>query len=176
MKAPAATSTATGIKEKTKVQGIRPCLVFAERAEEAINLYVSLFDNSRVVSLVRSEGSEKMPKNTVMHAIFELDGREFTAFDGGPSFKFSEGISIVVTCATQEEINRLWAGLTDGGEEGPCGWLKDPFGVSWQIVPAALGEMLSDSRHGNSAKALEAMLKMKKLDIATLTQAYRSAS
>jgi predicted 3-demethylubiquinone-9 3-methyltransferase (glyoxalase superfamily) len=176
MKGTAATSAAAGIKEKTKVQGIRPCLVFTERAEAAIELYVSLFDNSRVVSLVRSEGNEKMPKGTVMHAIFELDGREFTAFDGGPSFSFAEGMSIMVTCETQEEIDRLWTGLTNGGEEGPCGWLKDPFGVSWQIVPAALGEMLSDSKHGNTAKALEAMLKMKKLDIATLRKAYGSGS
>jgi predicted 3-demethylubiquinone-9 3-methyltransferase (glyoxalase superfamily) len=151
-------------------------LVFTERAEEAINLYVSLIDNSKVVSLVRSEGNEKMPKNTVMHAIFVLDGREFTAFDGGPTFSFSEGMSIMVTCETQDEIDRLWAGLTDGGEEGPCGWLKDPFGVSWQIVPAALGQMLSDSEHGNTAKALQAMLQMKKLDIAALRQAYRSGS
>jgi predicted 3-demethylubiquinone-9 3-methyltransferase (glyoxalase superfamily) len=151
-------------------------LVFTERAEEAINLYVSLIDNSKVVSLVRSEGNEKMPKNTVMHAIFELDGCEFAAFDGGPTFSFSEGMSIMVTCETQDEIDRLWAGLTDGGEEGPCGWLKDPFGVSWQIVPAALGQMLSDSEHGNTAKALQAMLQMKKLDIAALRQAYRSGS
>jgi predicted 3-demethylubiquinone-9 3-methyltransferase (glyoxalase superfamily) len=152
-------------------------LVFKERAEEAVNFYVSLFDNSKVVSMVRSEGSEKMPKGTLMHATFELNGREYTAFDGGPSFSFSEGISLMVTVETQDEIDRLWVGLTaGGGEEGPCGWLKDRFGLSWQIVPAALGHMLSDSQHGNTAKALEAMLKMKKLDIAALEQAYRSAA
>ncbi|HET6310847.1 MAG TPA: VOC family protein [Candidatus Nitrosotalea sp.] len=170
------TQTDAGSK-KTKVQGLTPCLVFKERAEEAVNLYVSLFDNSKVVSMVRSEGSEKMPKGTLMHATFELNGREYTAFDGGPSFSFSEGISLMVTCETQEEIDRLWTGLTaDGGEEGPCGWLKDRFGLSWQIVPAALGQMLGDSEHGNNAKALEAMLKMKKLDIASLEQAYWSAA
>lgn len=166
-----------GASKKTKVQGLTPCLVFANRAEEAVNFYVSLFDNSKVVSMVRSEGNEKMPAGTLMHATFELNGREYTAFDGGPSFSFSEGISLMVTVETQDEIDRLWTGLTaGGGEEGPCGWLKDRFGVSWQIVPAALGEMLSDSKHGNTAKALEAMLKMKKLDLAALQQAYRSAA
>ena len=168
---------AAGAGKKTKVQGLTPCLVFVNRAEEAVNFYVSLFDNSRVVSLVRSEGNEKMPEGTLMHATFELNGREYTAFDGGPSFSFSEGISLMVTVETQDEIDRLWAALTDGGgDEGPCGWLKDRFGLSWQIVPAALGQMLGDPEHGDSAKALEAMLKMKKLDIATLQQAYRSGS
>ena len=164
-----------GASKKTKVQGLTPCLVFANRAEEAVNFYVSLFDNSKVVSMVRSEGNEKMPEGTLMHATFELNGREYTAFDGGPSFSFSEGISLMVTVETQDEIDRLWTELTaGGGEEGPCGWLKDRFGLSWQIVPAALGAMLSDSKHGNTAKALAAMLKMKKLDIAALEQAYRS--
>jgi predicted 3-demethylubiquinone-9 3-methyltransferase (glyoxalase superfamily) len=163
--------------KKTKVQSITPCLVFVDRAEEAINFYVSLFDNSKVVSAVRSPGHEKMPEGHLMHATFTLNGREYTAFDGGPTFSFAEGISIMVTCETQEEIDRLWAALTDGGgEEGPCGWLKDRFGLSWQIVPAALGEMLGDSEHGNTAKALQAMFQMKKLDIAILRQAYRSGS
>jgi len=152
-------------------------LVFANRAEEAVNFYVSLFDNSKVVSMVRSEGNEKMPEGTLMHATFELNGREYTAFDGGPSFSFSEGISLMVTVETQDEIDRLWTSLTaGGGEEGSCGWLKDRFGLSWQVVPADLGEMLSDSAHGNTGKAAEAMFKMKKLDIATLRQAYRSGS
>jgi predicted 3-demethylubiquinone-9 3-methyltransferase (glyoxalase superfamily) len=172
----AGTQTAAGSKQKTKVQSLTPCLVFANRAEEAVNFYVSLFDNSKVVSAVRSPGHEKMPEGTLMHATFELNGREYTAFDGGPSFSFSEGISLMVTCETQEEIDRLWTALTDGGEEGPCGWLKDRFGLSWQIVPAALGQMLGDSEHGNSAKAMEAMLQMKKLDIAALQQAYGSKS
>jgi predicted 3-demethylubiquinone-9 3-methyltransferase (glyoxalase superfamily) len=172
-----AASTTTVNKEKTKVQGPMPCLVFKERAEEAVNFYVSLFPNSRVVSAVRSDGKGPMGEGTLMHAAFELNGREYTAFDGGPSFSFSEGMSLMVTCETQQEIDRLWARLTaDGGEEGLCGWLKDRFGVSWQVVPADLGQMLSDSAHGNTGKALEAMLKMKKLDIATLRQAYRSGS
>lgn len=172
-----AASTTTVNKQKTHVQGPTPCLVFADRAEEAVNFYVSLFDNSRVVSVVRSDGQGPMREGPLMHAVFELDGREYTAFDGGPSFSFTDGISLAVTCDTQEEIDRLWARLTaDGGEEGPCGWLKDRFGVSWQVVPAALGAMLSDSAHGNTGKAMEAMLKMKKLDIATLRQAYGSGS
>jgi predicted 3-demethylubiquinone-9 3-methyltransferase (glyoxalase superfamily) len=172
----ARTQAAAGSKEKTQVQGITPCLVFADRAEEAVNFYVSLFDNSRVSSVMRSDGKGPIPEGRLMHATFELDGREFTALDGGPSFSFSDGISLAVTCNTQEEIDRLWARLTDGGEEGPCGWLKDRYGVSWQIVPADLGEMLSDSEHGSSTKAMEAMLQMKKLVIATLRQAYRSGS
>jgi predicted 3-demethylubiquinone-9 3-methyltransferase (glyoxalase superfamily) len=111
-----------------------------------------------------------------MHASFQLDGREFTAFDGGPSFSLTQGISLAVTCDTQEELDKLWARLSDGGEEGPCGWLKDRFGVSWQIVPAALGEMMGDPAHGNTAKVMEALLKMRKINIATLRQAYRSGS
>jgi len=148
-------------------------LVFVNRAEEAVNFYVSLFDNSKVVSMVRSEGNEKMPEGTLMHASFELNGREYTAFDGGPSFSFSEGISLMVTVETQDEIDRLWTELTaGGGEEGPCGWLKDRFGLSWQIVPSVLGQLLTDSKSGDSGSAMQAMLKMKKLDIAQLQHAY----
>ncbi len=172
----AGSQTAAASKEKTQVQGITPCLVFADRAEEAVNFYVSLFNNSKVLSVMRSDGKGPILEGKLMHASFQLDGREFTALDGGPSFSFSDGISLSVTCDTQEEIDRLWGQLTDGGEEGPCGWLKDRFGVSWQVVPAALGEMLGDSEHGNSAKAMEAMLQMRKLDIAALRQAYRSGS
>jgi predicted 3-demethylubiquinone-9 3-methyltransferase (glyoxalase superfamily) len=170
------TRAAAASKEKTHVQGITPCLVFADRAEEAVNFYVSLFNNSRVVSVTRSDGKGPISEGKLMHAAFELDGREYTAFDGGPSFSFSDGISLLVTCNTQEEIDRVWARLTDGGEEGPCGWLKDRYGVSWQVVPADLGKMLSDPEHGNSMKAMESMLQMKKLDLATLSQAYRSGS
>ena len=173
----AAASTTPVNKEKSHVQGPTPCLVFANRAEEAINFYVSLFDNSRVVSAVRSDGKGPIPAGALMHAIFELDGRRYTTFDGGPNFSFTDGFSLMVTCDAQDEIDRLWTSLTaDGGEEGPCGWLKDRFGLSWQVVPADLGQMLSDSAHGNTGKAAEAMFKMKKLDIATLRQAYGSGS
>ena len=156
---------------------IRPCIVFNDHCEEAINHYVSVFPNSKVLSLIRSEASAPVPKGKVLNATFQLDGREYLAFDGGPTFKFSEGISLMVTCETQAEVDHYWTELiAGGGEEGPCGWLKDRFGLSWQIVPSALGHMLGDSKSGNSAAALQAMLKMKKLDIASLQSAYQSRS
>ena len=159
------------------MQSVRPCLVFSDRAEEAVKLYVSLFKNSKVLSMMTSDGGGLIPEGKLMHASFTIDGREYTAFDGGPTFKFSEGISLMVTCDTQEEIDHVWSRLTEnGGEPGRCGWLTDPYGMSWQIIPAALGGMLSDSVHGDSAKAVEAMLKMDKLDIASLEKAYRRAS
>jgi len=168
---------AAAVEEQIHVRGVRPCIVFNDRAEEAVNFYVSLFKNSRVLSMQRSGGESPIPNGKVLSAIFELDGREYRAFDGGPSFSFSEGFSLDVTCDTQEELDRVWARLTsDGGEEGPCGWLKDRFGVSWQVVPTALGEMMSDDKHGNPTKVMEAVLKMRKLDIATLKQAYRTGS
>jgi predicted 3-demethylubiquinone-9 3-methyltransferase (glyoxalase superfamily) len=156
---------------------IKPCLVYVDRAEEAINLYVSIFPNSKVLSIQRADTDGLIAKGKVMGATFELDGREFLAFDGGPTFNFSEGMSLMVNCETQQEVDRYWSKLTEGGgEEGPCGWLKDRFGVSWQIVPNALMRMLSDGKSGNSAAALQAMLKMKKLDIAALEKAYTSAA
>ncbi len=156
---------------------IRPCLTFNDRAEEAVNLYVSVFPNSKIVSIQRSETDGPVAKGKLLNASFELDGREFLAFDGGPSFTFSIGISLMVTCQTQQEIDRYWTRLTEGGgEEGPCGWLTDRFGVSWQIVPVQLGQMLSDSKSGNSEAAMHAMLKMKKLDIAELQRAYRGSA
>lgn len=168
------TDDATKTTRASAVAGPTVCLTFADRAEEAINFYVTLFRNSRVLSLVRSDGNGPIPGGKVMQASFELDGREFVAFDGGPSFSFSEGMSLMVSCQTQEEIDTLWEKLTAGGEEGPCGWLKDRFGVSWQLIPSSLGKMLSDASSGNTARATEAMLKMRKLDIATLERAYRS--
>jgi predicted 3-demethylubiquinone-9 3-methyltransferase (glyoxalase superfamily) len=154
---------------------IRPCIVFNDRCEEAINLYVSVFPNSKVLSLIRSESAAPVPEGKVLNATFQLDGREYLAFDGGPTFKFSEGMSLMVMCETQAEVDHYWTSLiADGGEEGPCGWLKDRFGLSWQIVPSVLGQMLSDPHSGNSDAALQAMLKMKKLDIAGLQRAYQS--
>jgi predicted 3-demethylubiquinone-9 3-methyltransferase (glyoxalase superfamily) len=157
---------------------IRPCLVFVDRAEEAINLYVSIFPNSKIVSVHRYEqDGGPIAKGKVLGAEFVLDGKEFTAFDGGATFKFSEGLSLMVSCDSQEQIDRYWTRLIEGGgEEGQCGWLKDRFGVSWQIVPNVLGRLLSDARSGNSAAALQAMLKMKKLDISALEKAYASAA
>lgn len=156
---------------------VKPCLVFSDRGEEAVNLYVSLFSNSKVLSMAKSDGGGPIPKGKLLHATFTLDGVEYTAFDGGPTFTFAEGVSLMVSCDSQDEIDHLWARLTEnGGEPGRCGWLKDRFGMSWQIIPAVLGQFLSDPVHGDSAKAMEAMLKMDKLDIATLERAYRRAS
>jgi predicted 3-demethylubiquinone-9 3-methyltransferase (glyoxalase superfamily) len=147
-------------------------LTFKDRAEEAMKLYVSVTKNSKIVNIMRSDGGP-LPKGAVLHGTFELDGREFTAMDGGPSFSFTEGISLVATCETQAELDNVWKRLTsEGGEEGPCGWLKDRFGVSWQVVPSALGEMMGHPESGNSANVMEALLKMRKIDIATLRQAY----
>jgi len=155
---------------------IRPCIVYKDSCEEAIKLYVSLFPNSGIVSLTKSETDGPIAKGKVLGAIFRLDGREYMSFDGGETFNFSEGFSLMVTCKTQEEVDRYWSALTaNGGEEGPCGWLKDRFGLSWQIVPEALTQMLSDPKSGDSQAALQAMLKMKKLDIATLQHAYNGS-
>jgi len=152
---------------------IRPCIVYKDSCEEAIKLYVSLFPNSRIVSLTKSETDGMIAKGKVLGAIFELDGREYMSFDGGETFDFSEGFSLMVMCKTQEEVDRYWSALTaNGGEEGQCGWHNDRFDLSWQIVPEALTQMLSDPHSGDSAAALQAMLKMKKLDIATLQRAY----
>ena len=153
---------------------VRPCLTFSDHAEEAVNFYVSVFPNSRLISIVRSEGDGPIPQGQLLNATFELDGREFTAFDGGPSFNFSEGISLMVTCESQEEIDRLWSTLSEGGEPGPCGWLKDRFGVSWQVVPSSLGQMLANPRGGDAHALMEAVLKMGKLDVAELERAYHS--
>jgi predicted 3-demethylubiquinone-9 3-methyltransferase (glyoxalase superfamily) len=166
----------TAVANKVQVRSVRPSLTFKEGTEAAINFYVSLFPNSRVLSLLRSDGKGPLPEGSVLHASFVLDGQEYTAFDGGPSFTFTEAFSFVATCESQEEIDEVWARLTEGGEEGPCGWLKDRFGVSWQVVPAALGEMMGDPKSGNPAKVMEAVLKMRKLDLATLERAYRSPS
>ena len=148
-------------------------LAFKDHAEDAMKLYVSVIKNSRIVSVMRGEGAG-VPKGALLHGSFELDGREFTAMDGGPTFSFAEGISLVATCETQDELDGVWKRLTEGGgEPGPCGWLKDRFGVSWQVVPRALGAMMGDPKSGNSAKVMEALLKMGKIDIAALERAYR---
>jgi predicted 3-demethylubiquinone-9 3-methyltransferase (glyoxalase superfamily) len=156
---------------------VRPCLTFKDRAEEAVRFYVSIFPNSKIVSMTHAQADAgPLRKGSLLGAVFELDGREFRAFDGGETFTFSEGISLDVPCKTQDEVDRYWSMLTaNGGEEGPCGWLKDRFGVSWQIVPEQLGRMLTDSRAGDPEACLNAMLKMKKLDIAELERAYRGS-
>ena len=157
---------------------IRPCIVFSERCEEALNLYVSLFPNSKIQSLQKAEADNgPVQKGQVMAAEWILDGRPYTSFDGGPTFTFTEGFSLMVTVKTQEEIDRYWGELTkDGGEEGPCGWCKDRFGLSWQIIPETLGRMLGDSQSGDNQAAMRAMFGMKKLNIAELEKAYQGSA
>jgi predicted 3-demethylubiquinone-9 3-methyltransferase (glyoxalase superfamily) len=159
-------------KVKNDSQKVTMFLTFTDRAEEAVHRYVSVFKNSRIVSLVRSQTEGPIAKGKVLNATFELDGQRFMAMDGGPSFSFSQGTSLFVNCETQQEIDRLWEKLSEGGEKQPCGWLKDEFGVSWQIVPTVLGGMMSDPKSGNSDKVMEALLQMSKIDIKRLQQAY----
>jgi len=154
------------------MQKVTTFLTFKEKGEEAVNLYVSLFKNSKIMSIVRSKGEGPIAKGALLHASFQLDGQEFMAMDGGPYFSFAQGISLFVNCETQEEMDRLWDKLSEGGEEQPCGWVKDKYGVSWQIVPPILGEMLNDKDAEKSKRVMEAMLKMKKIDIKALQQAY----
>ncbi len=151
-------------REENTAQKITTFLTFNDQAEEAVKRYVSIFKNSRILGLVRGEEGGPIAKGQVLNATFELDGARFMAMDGGPYFTFAQGTSLFVSCETQEEIDRLWEQLSEGGEQQPCGWLKDKFGVSWQIVPSVLGEMMGDSKSGNSAKVMEALLKMSKIE------------
>jgi len=155
------------------MQKITPFLWFDGNAEEAVNFYVSVFKNSKVVRVTRYGDAGPGPKGTVMSATFQLDGQEFFALNGGPQFTFTPAISFFVNCETQAEVDDLWEKLSAGGEKQRCGWLKDKYGVSWQIIPSALGKMLQDKDAGNSKKAFEAMLQMDKIDINALEQAYR---
>ncbi len=154
------------------MQKITTFLTFKDRAEEAVNFYIMLFKNSKILSIMRSGEAGPGPKGSVLGVTFQLDGQQFIALNGGPHFSFAEGMSLFVSCETQAEIDELWEKLSEGGEKQPCGWLKDRFGVSWQIVPPVLGEMLSDKDPEKSKRVMMAMLQMKKLDIKALTQAY----
>lgn len=147
-------------------------LTFDGRAEEAVAFYTSIFDNSRILDSTRYGEAGPEPKGSFMSATFELDGQEFIALNGGPSFSFSQGISLFVSCETQEEVDTYWEKLSEGGEPGPCGWLTDKFGVSWQVVPRALGELLGDPDPQKSARVMEAMLQMGKIEIEGLRRAY----
>jgi predicted 3-demethylubiquinone-9 3-methyltransferase (glyoxalase superfamily) len=154
------------------MQKVTPFLWFDNQAEEAMNFYVSLFKNSKVLSVSRYGEGGPGPGGTVMTATFQLDGQEFMALNGGPYFKFTEAISLFVNCETQEEVDELWEKLSDGGEISQCGWLKDKYGLSWQIVPTALGQMLGDKDPQKSQNVMRAMLQMTKIDIAALRRAY----
>lgn len=153
------------------MQNVTPCLWFDTRAEEAATFYTSVFPNSRIVDVARFGSAGPRPEGMVMTASFELDGQTFVALNGGPEFTFSEAISFQVGCETQDEINAFWSALSEGGEEGPCGWLKDRFGVSWQIVPTVLPELLADPDLEKSQRVMEAMLKMQKIEIDGLERA-----
>ena len=153
-------------------QKITPFLWFDDKAEEAMNFYTSVFKNSKRGKVTRYGETGPGPKGQVMIATFQLFGQEFTALNGGPKFKFTEAISFVVNCESQEEVDGYWDKLSEGGEKSRCGWLKDKFGLSWQIVPTVLGELMGDKDPEKANRVMQAMLQMDKIDIKTLKQAY----
>ena len=153
------------------MQKITPFLWFDNKAEEAMNFYVSIFKNSKILSVVRYGEAGPGPKGTVMTAKFQLAGQDFVALNGGPHFKFTEAISFVIDCETQEEVDEYWERLSEGGAESQCGWLKDKYGLSWQVVPRILVKLLQDKDAGKSQRVMKAMLQMKKIDIETLKRA-----
>ena len=154
------------------MQKIVTFLWFNDNAEEAMNFYVSIFKNSKVVQVTRYGDAGPGPKGKVMTATFQLAGQEFYALNGGPHFKFTEAISLFVNCETQQEVDELWEKLSAGGQQSQCGWLKDKYGLSWQIVPTILGKLLGDKDAKKANRVMQAMLQMKKIDIKGLQQAY----
>jgi predicted 3-demethylubiquinone-9 3-methyltransferase (glyoxalase superfamily) len=154
------------------MQKITPFLWFDGKAEEAMNFYVSIFKNSKLVKVSRCGDAGPGPKGSVMSATFQLEGQDFFALNGGPQFTFTPAISLFVNCETQEEVDELWQKLSDGGKEERCGWLKDRFGLSWQIIPSALGRLMSDPDPQKARRVMMAMLQMVKIDIAGLQRAY----
>jgi predicted 3-demethylubiquinone-9 3-methyltransferase (glyoxalase superfamily) len=155
------------------MQKITPFLWFDEEAEEAMNFYTSVFEDSKVIGVSRYGEAFPGKAGTVMIATFEIEGQRFTALNGGPRFKFTEAISFVVDCETQEEVDYLWESLTaGGGEESMCGWLRDKYGLSWQVVPRILGELMEDEDREKAKRVTEAMLGMRKIEIAELQRAY----
>ena len=154
------------------MQKITPYLWFDDKAEEAMNFYISVFKNSKVVSVTRYGEAGPGPKGTVMFANFQLDGQDFFALNGGPLFSFTEAISFFVNCETQQEVDEIWEKLSAGGQKSRCGWLKDKYGLSWQIIPKVLSEMLRDKDPEKSKRVMQAMLQMSKIEIKALKQAY----
>ena len=153
------------------MQKITPFLWFDDNAEEAMKFYVSIFKNSKLLDLRRFGDAGPGPKGEVFTGTFRIEGQEFMALNGGPQFHFTEAISLFVNCKTQKEVDELWEKLSEGGEKGQCGWVKDKFGLWWQVIPSALGEMLGDPDPAKAKRAMQAMLKMKKIDIEALKQA-----
>jgi predicted 3-demethylubiquinone-9 3-methyltransferase (glyoxalase superfamily) len=152
-----------------------PCLWFDTEGEDAARFYTSVFPNSRIVDIARFGEAGPREAGTVMVVTFELDGQPFTALNGGPDFTFSEAVSFQVSCESQEEVDRYWSALSEGGEQGPCGWLKDKFGLSWQIVPTRLMELLGDPDREKSQRVMQAMLQMKKIEIPELERTAAAA-
>ena len=161
---------------QTNIQKITPFMWLDDNAEEAARFYTSIFKKSKIIDVTHygESGAEASgrPKGTVMTVTFELEGQRFMALNGGPVFKFSPAISFLVSCETQKEVDNLWEKLSEGGEVEQCGWLKDKFGVSWQIVPSVLGEMMQDKDAEKSEKVMKALIQMKKIDIQSLQKAY----
>ena len=158
-------------QEATIRQTITPFLWFDNQAEEAANFYTSVFKNSKMGKVVRYGDAGPGPKGSALTVSFQLDGQEFTALNGGPQFKFTEAVSFVIHCTNQEEVDYYWNKLTEGGQESQCGWLKDKFGLSWQVVPVQLPQLLSDPDPERAGRTMKAMLTMKKIDIHKLEQA-----
>jgi predicted 3-demethylubiquinone-9 3-methyltransferase (glyoxalase superfamily) len=165
------TERTTATRKDEAMNKITPCLWFDTEGEEAARFYTSVFPNSRIVDVARYGSAGPRAEGTVMTVGFELDGQEFVALNGGPEFTFNEAISFQVDCKTQEEVDSFWSKLSEGGEEGPCGWLKDRYGVSWQVVPTVLPELLGDADREKSQRVMRAMLRMKKIEIGELERA-----
>jgi len=157
------------------MQKITPCLWFDTEGEDAARFYTSVFPNSKITEVTRYGSAGPRPEGTVMTVGFELDGQEFLALNGGPQFTFSEALSFQVFCTSQDEVDAYWSKLADGGEQGPCGWLKDRFGLSWQVVPTVLPELLADPDAAKSQRVMQAMLGMSKIQIDELEQAAAAA-
>ena len=154
------------------MQKITPCLWFDNNAEEAVNHYLSIFKNSKINKILRCGDAGPGPKGSILTIAFQLEGQDFIALNGGPIFKFNEAISLSVDCKSQIEVDDLWEKLSNGGQKSQCGWLKDKFGLSWQVVPSALVEMLQDPDAEKAKRVMAAMMQMGKIDIAILKQAY----
>jgi predicted 3-demethylubiquinone-9 3-methyltransferase (glyoxalase superfamily) len=157
------------------MQKITPCLWFDTQAEEAANFYTTVFPNSKILAVARYGEAGPRPAGMVMTVSFELEGQEYVALNGGPDFTFNEAVSFQVNCENQDEVDTYWNALGEGGQPGPCGWLKDKYGVSWQIVPTELDKLLSDPDTGRAQRAMKAMLQMGKIDIAELRKAADAA-